>query len=157
MSKLVEQIKDSDGFASLGRVSEDEIKNAEQVLGLFFAEDYKELLLAYGAIFVSGHEIIGISDSNRLNVIAVTSQYRNLYSNLPHDLYVVEDLSIDNVIVVQKRDGVLFTYGPDEKLVKVATSIQEYLFPNTMDAPAKKPAKRQKGFLIPLFKKIFGK
>lgn len=157
MNNLVEQIESLPDKYTLTPATLDQITSAEQVLKLTFAADYKACILAFGAFSFSAHEITGICDSERLNVVNVTNQYRNRYPSLPHDLYVLEDLSIDNAIAVQKKDGTVYSYGPDERLVRMASSLQKYLFPVALTEEHKEPAKTQRGFLKSFFKKLFGK
>lgn len=157
MNELIERIRSSAELYTLTPASLLQIREAEKTLDLTFAEDYKACVLAFGAFSFDAHEITGICESERLNVVKVTSQYRTVYPSLSHELYVVEDLSIDNIIVVQKKDGTVYTYGPDDKLIKTASSLQDYLFPLEVENPLQKPDKSKDGFLTSFFKKLFGK
>lgn len=157
MNSLVDQINSLPEKYVLTPTTLEKIAAAEQALDLSFAADYKACLLAFGAFSFDAHEITGICESERLNVVMVTNHYREASPALPRDLYVIEDLAIDNVIVVQKKDGTVYTYGPDNKLVKTASSLQDYLFPLAVENPLQNPEKSKNGFLKSFFKKLLGK
>lgn len=96
---------------------------------LTFSADYKEYLSAFGAATFCGKELTGICASERLNVIAVTQRARNYYKGFPDDAYVVEEMLFDHFLVIQKTDGSVFSYGPNESEELIAESLSLYLFP----------------------------
>ena len=128
MSELVELIKKSEYFCCLGGVNLSQVVAAEQELGLTFAEDYKEYILEFGAASFSGHELTGMCDSERLSVISTTEKARAFFSGIPNELYVIEDLYFDHVLVVQDSSGAVYYYGPEDEKKKVANSLKDYLF-----------------------------
>ena len=124
--KIIELIKEQPNFYSLGSISEEEIILAEERLGINFADDYKSILLQFGAITFSGHELTGIFKSKRLNVVDVTLSERDINPNTK-DLYVVEIANVDSIIIWQGTDGAVYRTKNASKPVKIGTSLAEYL------------------------------
>lgn len=129
MLEMIKKIREAKDYASLGAVSKEQIADAEKILQLAFAEDYKEYLSAFGAATFCGKEMTGICSSERLNVIAVTQRARSFYKNFPDDAYVIEEMLFDHFLVIQKADGSVFSYGPNESEELIAGSLSSYLFP----------------------------
>ncbi len=129
MSKLPELIKGAYYFVSLQPADDSSIEAAESQLGLSFAADYKEYLLAFGAASFDGRELTGVCKSERLSVVSSTESARAFYPQFPPKAYVVEDLGFDHVLVVQDRSGKVYEYGPGDSGKKIAESLQQYLFP----------------------------
>lgn len=129
MSSLTTLIKEASNFVSLHPANYADIQAAEFQLGLSFASDYKDYLLAFGAASFNGKEITGICNSARLSVISVTERARDLYPHFPKNVYVVEDLGFDNIIISQDSRGKVYSYGPSDSGTIIADSLQEYLFP----------------------------
>lgn len=98
-------------------------------LQLKFAEDYKEYLSTFGVATFCGKELTGICSSERLSVIAVTQRARSFYKSFPNDAYVIEEMLFDHFLVIQKADGAVFSYGPNDSEELIADSLSMYLFP----------------------------
>lgn len=130
MSALTTLIKDASNFYSLKPADSSAVSAAEAQLGLQFASDYKEYLLAFGAATFDGRELTGVCDSERLGVVPSTERARQLFPHFPKDAYVVEDLSFDHVYIVQDSSGKVCSYGPSDSGELIARSLIEYFFPN---------------------------
>ena len=113
----------------LGAASKEQIADAENELKLKFSEDYKEYLSTFGAATFCGKELTGICSSERLSVIAVTQRARSFYKSFPNDAYVIEEMLFDHFHVIQKADGAIFSYGPNDSEELIADSLSMYLFP----------------------------
>lgn len=113
----------------LGAASKEQIADAENELKLKFSEDYKEYLSTFGAATFYGKELTGICSSERLSVIAVTQRARSFYKSFPNDAYVIEEKLFDHFLVIQKADGAVFSYGPNDSEELIADSLSMYLFP----------------------------
>ena len=72
MESIIDMLKEKDCFCSLKGVTEDEIRVAEQTLGLSFAKEYRAYLQTFGLASFQGHELTGIIQSPRLSVVAQT-------------------------------------------------------------------------------------
>lgn len=104
-----------------GGVSEDKIVSAENVLGLHFAQEYRELLANYGSLFLKGEEFLGI------DVVDVTLKAKEGNPDFPQDMYVVSNTYIDGILLVQNASGSIYTYQPLHGIQKVATSLSVYI------------------------------
>lgn len=129
MSDLTAQIKDAENFVSLQPADSAGILAAEARLGLLFAPDYKEYLLAFGAATFSGKELSGICKSERLSVVSLTERARRIYPRFPENAYVIENLGFDLIFIVQDASGRVYSYGPADAGELIAGSLEEYLFP----------------------------
>ena len=127
MRDLVSKIRESEGFASFGRATAEQIANAEETLHLSFAEEYKDYLLAFGAASFNGFELTGICSSERLNVVTETKRARERFGDFPQDAYVVEDALVDHALIIQLANGEVYCYGPDDTKEKIANSLEEYI------------------------------
>ncbi|MGN0606615.1 MAG: SMI1/KNR4 family protein [Oscillospiraceae bacterium] len=122
--KAIENMKN---FCSLKGTSEEKIIDAENSLGVTFSEEYKSYLNQYALASMNGHELTGIVDSKRLNVVDVTIKHREINPDIPKNLYVLEELNIDDVVAWQDENGLVFqTIGTSEP-VKICDSLVEYV------------------------------
>lgn len=106
---------------AIGGVSEDKIRSAENVLGLHFAPEYRELLATYGSLFLKGEEFFG------LEVVDITLKAREDHSDFPKGMYVISNTYIDGILLVQDIGGVIYTYQPERGPQKIAVSLSEYI------------------------------
>lgn len=126
MDKITDVIAKLPNVVSLGGVGIDIIRNAEKELNLLFADDYKEYLENFGVISFDGGEINGVTTIKRLSVVDSTKYVRSV-SDIPNDYYVIEDLSIDGVLVLQNKEGRVFRFQPNHEIQCVAESLSMYL------------------------------
>lgn len=123
-TKLLSEKK---AFRKRESVAGNEIVEAEKVLEVKFAEEYKEYLCSFGAASIYGHEFTGICDVERLNVVAVTKEERELNPFVPQEFYVVEQLNIDGIVIWQSEDGSIFMSMPSNIFKKINESLLEYI------------------------------
>lgn len=105
----------------------EEINSAERNLGLKFAEDYKEYLMTYGSIAYEGHELTGICNSKRLNVVDVTNKIRERIPKIPKSFYVIEETNYDGIVFWQNSKGTIFKTIDNSKPKKVYSSLEDYV------------------------------
>ena len=129
MLEMIKMIQEAEDFVSLGAATKEQIADAEKELQLKFAEDYKEYLNTLGVATFCGKELTGICSSERLSVVAVTQRARSFYKSFPNDAYVIEEMLFDHFLVIQKADGAVFSYGPNDSEELIADSLSMYLFP----------------------------
>lgn len=122
--KLMESKEDL--FSAKG-VTKEDIEKVEERLGTVFASDYKEYLMTFGAASVNGHEFTGIISSDRLDVEKVTLRERDKNEKVPKDLYVIEDVGIDKVLVWQNAKGELFQTIGDNAPQRMKETFAEYI------------------------------
>ena len=112
---------------SLTPACDKKIQDAEKSLGLRFAEDYRAYVRKYGAISARGIELTGVTDSPRLNVVDVTLRERRLNAALPSDMYVIENVAIDGILMLQNTEGAIFEIRPGTPPEKRFDSLGSYL------------------------------
>ncbi len=108
MKKFKDIIKDYEDFTAVGGAQDEQIKNAEEELGLKFSKEYKDFLKEHGAACANGHEFLGICESKRLNIIDATLKAKKKNEAISGDLYLIEDVGIDKILTWQNADGKLF-------------------------------------------------
>ena len=127
MSKIVELMLQKKPFVFSGEITEEQIKDAEEKLGVRFAEDYREYVAVFGTASYYGHELTGIctSDSS-VNVIDVTVAEREFISNIPNGWYVIEQTHVDGIVIWQDEKGRVYraSFG---KWDKIFDSLVEYV------------------------------
>lgn len=124
--KISKLIQEQPAFHTRGAVSDEDIKTAENTLGLQFAQDYREYVAAFGAASFAGHELTGVCGSKRLNVVSVTFEERN-NTAVPSDWYVLEQANIDGIVLWQDRSGAVYQTAPHIKPRKFCGSLVEYI------------------------------
>ena len=127
MTGIIQKLRDLSSFCSLAGVSAEQISNAEKTLALHFADDFREYLLAFGIASSDGHEFTGICNSKRLNVVDVTLAERRINPTIPQDWYVLEEASIDGIIIWQSGTGEVYQSQLGRESVKIADSFCDYL------------------------------
>ncbi len=127
MSIIVETLKSKLLLNSPNIVSEEEIYNAEEILSLKFAKEYKDYLSEFAYAVFDGHELTGICKISRLNVVDVTLEERN-YNNVPNDWYVIEQANIDGIVIWQSKTGEIYQTAPNSEPIKLCDSLSEYIY-----------------------------
>lgn len=100
---------------STGGVSVSEVESAEKELGLTFPEEYKELLVQYGAISFGTHEIAALGVEGYLNVVELTKEERQLNPNNSLEEYIViQNIGAEGLLIVLDSDGSVYEYSNGE-------------------------------------------
>ena len=115
-----------DYIGSSGR-EEDSIKKSEMQLGVRFATDYRAYLKEVGLACFDGRELTGITSTKRLDVVSVTKEKRISVSDIPNELYVVEDTNIDGIVIWQSQTGEIYRSVPNRGVEKIYNSLYEYI------------------------------
>lgn len=126
MSKIIDAIKGLENLVSLKPATLKEIEKAEHDLELVFADDFKEYVQSYGAISAKGIELIGITTAKRLDVVSVTQSEREM-SNIPPTMYVIENIGIDGILILQDGNGEIYSIAPNGYPQKICDSLVEYI------------------------------
>ncbi|WP_103641436.1 SMI1/KNR4 family protein [Campylobacter concisus] len=124
---ILEIIKSLKDVRSLGGANETQILEAESLIGLEFSDEFKEYVKEYGAVSAYGLELLGVSRSKRLDAASVTLEERELNENFPSDMYVVENLGIDGILILQNKKGEVFEISTNTKPKKIYNSLADYL------------------------------
>lgn len=126
MSELTRAMQELPSFFAKGSVELTDIHKAETMLGLTFAEEYVDYVREYGFVTFRGHELTGICEAKRLSVVDVTEEEREYNPLIPHDLYVIEQTHIDDIVIWQDKSGKIYESMGKEPRV-IANSLKEYL------------------------------
>ena len=126
MAQFVNTLRNFEDFMQLGGVSNDEIKKAEERLGVGFAEEYKEYLRECGAATADGHEYTGICKAKRLDVVLVTEKERSAELEISDSAYVVEQTHMDGIVIWQTTDGAIYQ-SHENSFKKINNSLAEYV------------------------------
>ncbi|MDE6995014.1 MAG: SMI1/KNR4 family protein [Lachnospiraceae bacterium] len=127
MESIIDKLKEKACFCSLKGVTEEEIRVAEQILGLSFSKEYRAYLRAFGLASFQGHELTGIIKSPRLSVIAQTIAERNNSPHIPDDMYVIEIANINGIVIWQGSTGEIFETICDGVPTLICKSFGEYI------------------------------
>lgn len=127
MSKIVDIINKLPGLLPLKPATDIDVKDAEIQLRVNFNEEYKDYLLAFGAIIADGIELTGIAKSAHRNVVAQTKQELGLNSKVPNTMYVIENTGVDGIIIWQDTAGAIYQSSPNIEPKKIAGSLSAYL------------------------------
>ena len=126
MSKIIDALKASENLRAGGSAETSDIDRAEKTLELTFAEEYKDYLKEFGFASYKGHELTGICESSRLNVVDVTLEAREIY-NVNFDMYVIEDTGYEGILILQNRKGEVFQIQPLALPEKISESLSNYI------------------------------
>ncbi|WP_055107062.1 SMI1/KNR4 family protein [Paenibacillus ihumii] len=72
-----------------GKVSDEDVRNAEEMLGLGFPQSYREFIKNYGSGGICGMEVLGVQGNLGASVVKATERWRKLGLDLK--LIVIED------------------------------------------------------------------
>ena len=100
MPSQVKALAELPGFSPFEHASLQAVSAAEKALGTLFSPDYREAVLAYGAVEIDGHELTGV---------------------------VSEDAGIDGIVVCQDSSGAVYQVTPGGNVTAIAKSLIEYL------------------------------
>ena len=127
MSKIIDVISGLKNLLPLKPATTEMIENIEIELALPLAEEYKEYLLQYGAIMADDVELTGVAKSKNRDVVQVTKREWASNSKIKHNLYVVENVGIEGIIIWQDGSGKIFESSPNNEAKQIANSLAEYL------------------------------
>lgn len=104
---------------------DEQVKGAEETLGLTFAKEYAAYLKAYGLVSGRGIKLTGITRKVGRGVVPATLSARKMNPGIPGNMYaVMED---DEASVLQDGDGCIYLSWPDKEPEWECNSLAEYL------------------------------
>lgn len=127
MGKIVEILQSLPDFYAGNPASAQDIAIAEEQLGVAFSEEYREYVKAFGDASANGHELTGISSSERIDVVSVTQAERVRNSEFPAGHYVVERTGVDRVVVCQDAAGIVYQSAPGRSPERIFDSLSDYV------------------------------
>lgn len=127
MSEIIEGIEKLENLRYVKGASNNDIIAAEKQLGISFANDYKDYLKKYGTIIAKNVELTGLNVSLRINVVNVTLKERELNDDFPEGMYVIENISINGILILQSESSEVYEFIPHNKLKKISNNLSEYI------------------------------
>jgi len=127
MSTIINVIQSFSDLLFATSVAETEVLGAEERLGLRFSPEYTEYVMEFGAAMGHGHELTGVLNSERLNVVSATIREREINVQIPKNLYVIENPGINGIIIWQDAEGKVYETSPHSAPKVIAGSLAEYL------------------------------
>lgn len=127
MKDIIRIISNLEDMRFIKPASMEQIIEAEKELGVSFADDYTKYVEKYGVISARGIELTGITTHERLSVVSVTKKERNMNSNIPANMYVIENIAIDGIIALQDETGKVYTITPNGTPKLSYNSLSEYV------------------------------
>lgn len=124
---LIDAVKQGDISFTFAPMKQEYICQAEEKLNVNFSKEYSDYVAEFGVAIFDGHELTGLCDGKRLDVVRVTQEQRQLHKHIPSDWYVVECLDVDDVVIWQSSEGAVYASVPNSEAKKIANSILEYL------------------------------
>lgn len=124
---IVRLMKSQEAFVSMNGANTVQINEAEEALGLKFSKEYIAYVSEFGAASFAGHEFTGVCNSQRLNVVTATERVRKTCGDVDLSWYVVEETHVDGIVIWQTRNGKVYKTAPNEKAIKIADSLAEYI------------------------------
>lgn len=124
---VLEAIKEKELLSQPHPATDEQVNSAENILNTTFSDDFRDYLKTYGTIAYLGHELVGISDTEYLNVVNATSEERDFVENIPKVWYVVERLNVDGIVIWQSSSGEIYQTAPNSEPKKIYDSLAEYI------------------------------
>ena len=127
MKDIIQIISNLEDMRSVEPASMAQIIEAEKELGVSFAKDYIKYVEKYGVISARGIELTGVTAHERLSVVSVTKRERNMNSNIPANMYVIENITIDGIVALQDETGKVYTITTNGTPKLICNSLSEYI------------------------------
>lgn len=127
MKDIIKIISNLEDMRFIKPASMEQIVEAEKELGVIFSDDYTKYVEKYGVISARGIELTGITTHERLSVVSVTKRERELNSNIPANMYVIENIAIDGLVALQDETGKVYSVAPNGKPKLIYNSLSEYV------------------------------
>lgn len=127
MKDIIQIISNLEDMRFIKPASMGQIIEAEKELGVIFSDEYTKYVEKYGVISARGIELTGITTHERLSVVSVTKKERELNSNIPANMYVIENIAIDGLVALQDETGKVYSVTPNGKPKLIYNSLSEYV------------------------------
>ena len=124
---IIQTINKLENLKFIGPVLLNDINRAEKELNIKFAEDYIQYVKKFGAISANGLELTGITKYERLSVVSVTQNEKKLNFNMPDNMYVIENVGINGILILQDSNGAVYSFIKNRNPIKIANSLAEYI------------------------------
>lgn len=117
LKRTILQNKDICNWLKEIKISDIDILNAENQLGIQFSEEYKSYLKTFGCLDYLSHEWTGLEIGGYLNVIEATKQWDDVYNLIQKGLFVIEGTNIDGVIICSDNAGIIYQISSSGQII----------------------------------------
>lgn len=125
--ELFHFIAEQGEFYHLNGVDDEQIREAEEKLGLQFPKEYEWYLKQYGAISFYGTEWTGLGVEGPVNVVTATQQEREWAPrSFPRDCFVLDIALGDGSVVIANEEGTVY-YWSNKHQEWAADTLSDYL------------------------------
>ncbi|CAM3218561.1 SMI1/KNR4 family protein [Vagococcus fessus] len=126
MTNIVEELSNIEDIFYVGGCSDSQLKEAQELLGCTFPDDYIRYVEEFGCISFDAVEWTGLNIEGRLNVVTATETERELDPNFPEKYFVLENLGIDGKMILLNEEGYVYLFQQGTTKL-VADSLLDYL------------------------------
>ena len=126
MNDIIKTLKYAPDFIGGTGRTDVEIERVQKELGIDFATDYKTYLKEIGLACFDGHELTGICQDPRLDVVHVTKDQRENNPEAPN-CYVIEEANIDGIVIWQDFSGKIYMTVENSSPKLIADSLSAYI------------------------------
>ena len=123
---IVEKVEEIKDLGCTGGCTEEQIKEAENILGLTFPNEYKEYVKEFGCIDFGSTEWTGLNVEGELNTAEATLTEKKYNDSFPDKHFVLDDYHIDGKKAIVNEQGEVFLLQCDS-ITKISNTISEYL------------------------------
>jgi len=127
MESIIDIMRALRSFSPGESVSENEVADAERELELLFSEEYKQYLIAFGAMDAYSIELTGFTDDEELHVVSATKAAWEYHDHVPRNLYLIEDAAFDGILIWQDSSGNIYESTPSQTPRIIFSSLAEYV------------------------------
>ena len=133
MSEFIEKIKTIPDLIYGKGCTREQLEKAQSTLELCFSEEFAEYLLEFGFVSFDGTEWTGLGwhkngaeIEKESNTVTRTLMERECNPHFPSDMFILEDLGIEDEVVAVNEKGEVF-YIAFDYCEKAFDSMSEYL------------------------------
>ena len=123
---IIETVVKLEGLYTGKGATQEQIREAENTLGLTFAPEYKTYLTQFGDVSAGSMELTGLG-AGHIDVVNQTQYARDISETFPADLYVIYNLCIDGIVIVQSATGEIYETAPNYIPKKIFDSLAEFI------------------------------
>ncbi|ACQ70017.1 MULTISPECIES: SMI1/KNR4 family protein [unclassified Exiguobacterium] len=105
----LEEIKNSHAETFDG-VSEKEVQQAEEKLGMMFPKTYRDIVKEFGSVEVDSEEIFGLGVEGYLNVVETTLKEREVSQGKLNGYIVLQNIGMEGILIVVDEQDRVFEY-----------------------------------------------
>lgn len=127
MSIILDTISKIRHKNNVGKCSLESVKQAEEKLNLKFAEEYIDLITNFGTLVTDYLNLTSTIEDIEHDVVELTTKYRNYYNNFPKDMYVIFDVNVDGLVILQDATGKIYDIDETCELMNSYDSLNEFI------------------------------